>query len=402
MKKILFVINTLGTAGAEKALLQLLSEIDSSKYQVDLFVLLNQGELIDSVPKSVNVLNDKYDVCPIYGKEGKKHLAQYVFRALLKKGCCFKFLGFFIDNLFSMIKSRNVKVDKLLWQAVAYSSKRFDTLYDLAVAYIEGGSTYYVSQYVNANKKVAFLHVDYQEAGYSRKIDRGAYKNVDMVYAVSDEVQESFLKTYPEYKEKTGIFHNIIDIEKIKRLASTPGGFEDEFDGIRILTVGRLCAQKAFEYSIEALKILKDKGIRVKWYVLGSGDEEERLRKMICEMDLKEEFLLLGNQSNPYPYFEQCDIYVHASRFEGKSIAVQEAQALAKPIIVSDCAGNREQVIHMYDGMMCNLSGKEIADAIMFLIDNRDQAASMGQKAYERIVCDTAKNNELENMLSLA
>ena len=54
---------------SEKALLQLLSEIDSSKYQVDLFVLLNQGELIDSVPKSVNVLNDKYDVCPIYGKE---------------------------------------------------------------------------------------------------------------------------------------------------------------------------------------------------------------------------------------------------------------------------------------------------------------------------------------------
>lgn len=402
MKKLLFVINTLGTGGAEKALIELLEKIDFSKYSVDFFVLLNQGELIHDVPANVNILNGNYDDTPIYCSKGKKHLIKHVILSLLKKGCFLQFLGFFFQALLKALHEKKDNKTILLWQPMAYSAPRFERDYDLAVAFHEGGSTYYVSKYVSARKKVAFVHVDYEKAGYSRWLDREAYENIDRIYAVSNEVSNSFLKTYPEYTEKVKIFHNIINLEKINRKSMEFSGYEDGFNGIRILTVGRLCAQKALEYSIDAMKILKTEGKNVRWYVLGRGYEENRLKKLIITQGLGDVFFLLGNKANPYPYIAECDIYVHASKFEGKSIAVQEAQALSKPIIVSDCAGNREQVIHMYDGMMCELDSTKIAEAIMYMINNKDEAELMGKRAYERISSEFANNNELENMLGMA
>lgn len=83
MKKILFVINTLGLAGAEKALIELLRSIDPKKYRIDLFVLLNQGELIGEIPDYVNILNSDFDACPIHTAEGQRHLLGRSIKAVL-------------------------------------------------------------------------------------------------------------------------------------------------------------------------------------------------------------------------------------------------------------------------------------------------------------------------------
>ena len=129
-------------------------------------------------------------------------------------------------------------------------------------------------------------------------------------------------------QSRTVIFHNLIDRREILRKADLPGGFEDAYDGKRILTVGRLTAQKSYETAIDAMKLLKDQGIKVHWYVLGEGELRQKLQQKIDSLGLTEDFVLLGARENPYPYYRQCDLYVHATRFEGKSIAVQEAQIL--------------------------------------------------------------------------
>ena len=64
MKKILFVINTLGRAGAETALLELLRRLDAEEYEISLYVLLGQGEMISQVPQRVHVKNKKSCLCP--------------------------------------------------------------------------------------------------------------------------------------------------------------------------------------------------------------------------------------------------------------------------------------------------------------------------------------------------
>ncbi|MCI8326613.1 MAG: glycosyltransferase, partial [Lachnospiraceae bacterium] len=255
--------------------------------------------------------------------------------------------------------------------------------YDLAIAYLEGGAAYYVADHVKARKKAAFIHIDYGKAGYTRKLDRDCYLTYDRVFTVSDEVKDHFLKFYPECEERTKVFRNLINQEEIKRKAKEEGGFSDSFDGIRILTVGRLTYQKAYEIAIDVMKKLKEESFPVRWYVLGEGSEREKLEKQIAELGLQEDFLLMGAVQNPYPYYKQCDLYVHATRFEGKSIAIQEAQTLGCAIVASDCSGNREQIESGVDGILCDLDVDAIKDSICILIldeNLRETFANVSQK----------------------
>lgn len=384
-KSVLFVINTLGTAGAEKALLELLRRFDKALYEVDLYVLLNQGELIGEVPSEVNVLNKYFDNSPIHGEVGAKHLKKFVLRSFFKRGALFRTFFYLLKNAITMVASGSFMKDKLLWRTMAFAADKNEKEYALAVSYIEGGSAYYVDKFVTARKKVSFFHVDYSEAGYNRNLDKECYCRFDRIFPISDEVSASFLEVYPELSDKTVVFHNILDMDEILSKSKQPGGFDDGFNGIRLLSIGRLNRQKAFEVSIDAMKILREKDLNCRWYVLGEGDQRDFLQEHIDELGLSDDFILLGNKENPYNYLNQCDIYVHASKFEGKSIAIQEAQVLSKPIIVSDCHGNREQVTNGIDGLICDFNSNAIAMSIIDMMEEKDRAKKMGMKAYDRI-----------------
>ena len=92
-------------------------------------------------------------------------------------------------------------------------------------------------------------------------MDRDCYKKMDAIFTVSDEVRTHFLNCYPVYSDKTMVFHNIIDLKKIQKLASKGTGFEDQYDGLRILTVGRLTYQKAYDIAVEAMKLVKNAAV---------------------------------------------------------------------------------------------------------------------------------------------
>ena len=297
-----------------------------------------------------------------------------------------------------MRRAGRLQTDKLLWRMLSDGAQRFDDTFDLAVAYLEGASAYYVADHVKARKKAAFIHIDYAGAGYTRAMDQGCWERFDRIFGVSDEVKEHFLRVYPEYEEKTGVFHNIVDQEAIRRRAGEAGGFQDDYDGMRLLTVGRLTRQKAYDIAIDAMKILKDRGYRARWYVLGEGDQRRALEKKIHALGLDEDFLLSGAADNPFPYYRQTDLYVHATRFEGKSIAIQEAQTLGCAVIASDCNGNREQIRNGQDGILCGLSPQAIADSIGSLLEDEEKRKRIGQEAAEK---STTQGQELQMLLEL-
>ena len=133
------------------------------------------------------------------------------------------------------------------------------------------------------------------------------------------------------------------------------------------------------------MKLLKDQGVNVRWYVLGEGELKEQLQQKIDSLGLTGDFILLGAEENPYPYYKQCDLYVHATRFEGKSIAVQEAQVLGCAILVSDCSGNREQVNDGIDGSLCLLSAEDISRNIKELLEDDEKCMQYRKNASRRI-----------------
>lgn len=387
-KKLLFVINTLSQAGAETALIELLRVLANERnedgvreYDIDLYVLMGQGELAKKLPGRVRLLNDKYSYNSVLSDDGKKDMIKHIVFSMLKRGSVFKNFLYIISNYIDMKRAGHIWKDKLLWRVISDGSDLFDTEYDLAAAYLEGGSAYYVADHVKAKKKAAFIHIDYTQAGYTRKLDKECYKCFDMIFPISDEVRDKFVEVYPEYEKKVRVFHNVINQKNIKDMALLEGGFNDEFSGKRILTVGRLTYQKAYPLAVEAMRLLKEDGFNVRWYVLGEGPERASLEQQIRESGLINDFILLGAVENPYPYYKQTDLYVHATRFEGKSIAIQEAQTLGCAVIASDSNGNREQIEDGKDGLLCVLDALSIKEAISSLLKDNVKRMEFGRKA---------------------
>ena len=399
-KKLLFVINTLSRAGAETALLALLNSLNPEQVEVSLFVLMGQGELVPELPGYVRVLNKSIQSESVLTAAGRKYMARTMGKAMLSRGTILRKFPYMVSQTAAMVKRGRFSVEKLLWPVLAEGAPRLEEEFDLAVAFLEGGSAYYVANFVKAKKKAAFIHIDYAQAGYNRKIDGDCYLKFDRIFTVSKEIQEPFLKIYPELAQRMDVFHNILDVQRIYRLSKEPGGFPDDFDGVKILTVGRLKAQKALEISIDAMRLLKDSGVKARWYVLGEGDQRVFLENHIRQQGLEQDFILMGAVGNPYPWFAQADLYVHCSRFEGKSIAIQEALLLGCPVVVSDCSGNREQLTDGVNGQLCQLSASEIARTIRQLLADPERMERYRRAASEQGVHQCNELNKLYELLS--
>ena len=391
MKKLLFVINTLGYGGAERALLNLLGALDPAQYQISLFVLTGQGELIHELPAYVGILNADYNDCSVLTKAGRTHLLRCVLRAGIGKGLLVKRARYLLKNLYRMCREKRIQADKLCWRILAEGAPAPEGEYDLAVAYLEGGATYYVADRVRAKKKAAFVHIDYAQAGYGKALDLDCYQRMDHIFTVSNEVKEHFLEVYPSYENKVSVFPNLVDQKRVCRLAEEGEGFSDAFHGVRILTVGRLTEQKRYDVAIDAMVLLKKTSpVPVRWYVLGEGALREQLERQIQKLGLEKEFHLLGVKANPFPYYRGCDLYVHATGYEGKSIAIQEAQILGKPILATDCSGNREQIEPDVDGRLCRLDSQSVSDEILWMIAHPDRCKAYGQRARQKSLDSSA------------
>ncbi len=380
-KRILFVINTMGQAGAETALLGLLDELAEMEYDLFLYVLMGQGEMLRRLPPCVRVLNHPYSFLSVLTGEGRRQMACTVLKAFWHNGGWCRKIYSIAENMSGMIKSGRFELGKLFWRTVSDGAERFDTEFDMAVAWLEGGSAYYVAEYVKAKKKTAFIHTDYENAGYTRKMDRACWEQYERIFAVSGKVKEKFQDFYPEYAEKVHVFHNYMNQDMIRRQAEEPGGFTDQYDGIRILSVGRLAYPKAYDIAAEAMKLLKERGYQARWYVLGEGDQRITLEKKIAALGLKKDFILLGAVENPYPYYAQADIYVHASWHEGQPLTILEAQTLGCAIVASDCSGNREQITDGRDGILCALNPEALAGSIGDLFHDQEKREKLGSLA---------------------
>ena len=100
---------------------------------------------------------------------------------------------------------------------------------------------------------------------------------------------------------------------------------------------------------------------------------------------------------NPYPYFAQTDLYVHATGFEGKSIAIQEAQTLGCAIVASD--SNIEQITDGVDGFVRPLEPGPLAQAIRQLAENEKLRENFGKAAMRRTVTYEDDKKLLDHLL---
>ena len=120
MKKVLFVINTLGGAGAEKALLELLKKFTPDQYETSLYVLMDQ-EADPPASEVCQVLNKSYQDASVLSRSGKKILNKNILKRLFIKGAVFQKFSYLIKAVYTMEKKRKIYPDKLLWRVMSDS-----------------------------------------------------------------------------------------------------------------------------------------------------------------------------------------------------------------------------------------------------------------------------------------
>lgn len=384
-KKILFVINTMGRAGAEKCLMSMLKYMDKEKYDISLFSVINRGEMFDCVPEGIKILNENPCSESVLDKKAKKELVKIILKNGFRHGYFFREAGYLRKVTAYQRKTGGLDFKKLFWKLLSDHAPEQEEQYDLAVAYIQGAATYYVMDHVKAKKKIAFLHNEFIGSGYCPESERVYYEQADGIYCVSGSICRHFAEIYPEMAEKMSVFYNLLDVEEIRRKALETDEMSELFrkkEGETILlTAARLVPAKAYDLAVPALSFVKKQGYNVTWYVLGDGPEKEGIERLIKEYGLEDSFILLGAQKNPYPYMAACDIYVQATRYEGCCTSVSEAVILGKPVIASDCDGNKEQLTRYNTGILVALNAEDIARGIIQAVSDKELREKLVQQA---------------------
>ncbi|MFE7060543.1 glycosyltransferase [Sutcliffiella sp. NPDC057660] len=364
-KKILFMVINMNIGGTEKALLNMINEMPREEFDITIMMLENYGGFLNHIPKWVNV---KF----VNGyKEMKDILNDPPREMILKK--------FRSENLFKVLKLCIIyflctlkKERRILFKFILKYYPIDSTEYDIAVAYAGPMDfiSYFVLEKIIAKKKIQWIHFDINKIGFNITFSSKLYKQYDQIAVVSEEAKEKFLMKLPLLENKTILHENIISSEQISKLANKHESFNDSFDGIRILTVGRLTYEKGQDLAINAMSKLIKNGYKVRWYCIGEGKSREKYEKQIEENNLVGHFILLGSKTNPYPFIKDCDIYVQPSRYEGYCITTLEARFLNKPIITTEVNGAKEQFLNRETGLIVKINEEEIYKSIRELIGN--------------------------------
>lgn len=365
-KHILFVIDSLHCAGAEKSLTTLLSLIDYSKYSVDLQLFGYGGALEELLPKEVNLLKSlKYtSFCDLSIKSAIGYsIKNFDYKMLLAR---LKFTLAIRKEKYS-----NAQKARVFWEKVSNVVEKNEKEYDIAISYAQGVPTFYVADKIKAKKKYAWVNVSYRLKDEDKRFQEKYYDKYNNIISVSDSAKDVFLETFPKYTDKLKIIYDINDGNFISKMADSGQGYDDNFEGLRILTVGRLANQKGYDIALEACKMLKEIGINFRWYSLGIGPLKDEIEKYISDNNLQDNFKLLGVKANPYPYIKNCDIYVQTSKFEGFGLAIAEARMLNKPIVTTRFDAVYNQMIDRKNGLVVDMNAEGVAKGILELINDK-------------------------------
>lgn len=353
MKRVLFIITGLVGGGAEKALLNLLQALDKEQYEIDVLVVFreNSCKAVVSGVTYYSLFSSHKD----YGYRIAKHI----------------YLNFHVVSFLRCITRSKIQ-------------KSYDTI----VSFLEGDSLLYHSFVLDrAKKNISWVHTDFEENHWSKRHfasddETKAYASMDGLVFVSEYAQQQFRKVmqYPA-DIKQYVCPNIINEEEITRKAK-----ESVNDVLKhtftICSVGRLEYVKGYDMVIEAARVLKQQGISVDFWIVGTGSESSDLRTQLQKSGCDEMVHFVGYKKNPYPYMDKSDVFLSSSRAEGLPLVLGEAMCLEKPIIATCTMGAQTMLQNGTYGMLVGMSSADIARAVMDMqtIANRQHYAEASKE----------------------
>ena len=294
-KDLLFADKDLRIGGIESAQVNLINRIDFNKYNVTLILEEKSGELL-------NKLDSRTIVKELKVSNNRNIIIRKITNVLRKL-------------IFTIFNYNNYDFS-CCYTTYSYSSNK------IAKIASKNNSIYVHSDY----KYIYPDEKDFREFFDSRKVNE--YKNIIFV---SNEARKSFIDIYKELKDKTIVFNNFVDIEKIKKLSNEKIDIEKNSDRPLFVFVGRL--DDSSKKLKRAINLVKDLDIEL--WIVGDGPDRKMYEEYTKELKVNKYVKFIGRKNNPYPYMLQADYLIITSDYEGFPVIYLEGITLNKNIITT-------------------------------------------------------------------
>ena len=337
-QRILFVAQNMDVGGIQTSLVNLLKHIDkhhSDDYEISLFSFGN-GALMNQIPESVSVTT---------GNKFLKLSAEPFFSVLKRKQPVDIFLRILLWVYVRLRGSERFYREQFQKHA---SSVEYDTAIsyfnDVPNNYFNQGTNLFVSDYVRAKEKLAWIHPDPIRANFDAEYCRKIYRNFHRIVCDSRAVEKNFHKLVPEYADKTEVIYNFFPGDEIRALAQTVCPYSEEC--YHVVTVGRVDnASKRMDGIVRVCARLKNEGITsFQWHIVGNGPDLPGNQQLARELGVEDLVCFEGEKINPFPYIKHADLFALYSAYEGFPMVIGEAQALETFILTTNYAAAKEQI----------------------------------------------------------
>lgn len=379
MKTLLFIVPSRANCGTNSSFSAIYNVL-KDQYKIDILTIKSSGkgiyEFLNNSFTS-NILEAYYG--DFKGLRGKTKMLSVCLKI-------FKHIAYAL----------HINSDDMISKSAAGSIER-KKHYDFIIGFQEGLAMRVASNFSNPNK-LTWVHCDYERAVPPECNELQYYLKFKSIVCVSNFTRDKFVSRYPNLGNRTCCIYNLTDTDKVLQLSAEPIE-DDRFrnDCFTIISAGRMDPVKQFSQIPEIAKEIADAGYKFRWYILGGpgNDEFKKIQIAILNYDVGEFVVLLGNKSNPYPYFKASNLYVSTSLSEACPMVFNEARICGIPIVSSDFGSAVEFIRNKVDGLIGPLC--ELPNLIISIMTDEDYF----KKSNKSNTAILNLNNEIKNKLAL-
>jgi glycosyltransferase involved in cell wall biosynthesis len=345
-RRVTFVLPSLHGGGAERAAVVLLNGLAERGYESTLFVFAREGEYFEQLSPAVRL---------VVGEPGRAGRVTSLRKFL--------------------VHERQDVVVSLLSHFSVFAAVRISP----------AGTKYVISQ---QTPLTAFLDDhDYPWRQPARRrvfttVASAVYPRADGIAATSSGVADDLISHYGVRRERVAIVPNPVDIEAVKHAAAMPLDEARNDSALpTIVTAGRLAHAKNLPLLVESLEQLSTR-LPFRAWLLGQGELEGELRRMLARSPVADRVTLFGFQQNPWKFMARADVFLLTSRYEGFGNVLIEAMAAGLPVVATASYGTRDIVRNGDTGFLVEShDAGSVADALERVLTNVELRTRMAQAA---------------------